>query len=401
MNLNLHISDFNYPLPAERIAQYPPAERDFSKLLIFKGAQGITHDRFINISNYLTGNSLLVFNNTRVIHARLLFTSDSGSTIEIFCLKPVEPAQYETVFKKTGECIWECMVGNLRRWKGQVLQQYINDGKKSIVLRAEILSKTRYGHHIRFSWSDSSTTFGELLESIGLIPLPPYIKRHPVDTDTYRYQTIYACKDGSVAAPTAGLHFTEAILEQLQNMNIRSANITLHVGAGTFLPVKYERIEDHPMHAEEFAVSLSTLEILLNHTGPLVAIGTTTVRTLESLFWLGMKIIKTGSVSPELDQWEPYGMREELNKKESLEALCHYLIQNHQNELIARTRIMIIPGYRYRLVDQIITNFHQPRSTLLLLVAAFIGEDWKRVYQYALDNNFRFLSYGDSSLLVP
>jgi len=401
MDLRLHISDYNYSLPAERIAQYPAAERDFSKLLIYKGEQAIQHDRFNRVSHYLAENSLVVFNNTRVIHARILFTSDTGSTIELFCLRPVDPEDYETAFSKTGECTWECLVGNLRKWKGRCLKQYISDGKQSLEVRAEMLSRSLSGYRIRFSWSDASLPFRELLEKAGIIPLPPYIKRLPVDTDNYRYQTIYARNEGSVAAPTAGLHFTESILNQLQEKNIRSATITLHVGAGTFLPVKTETIADHPMHAEAFAVTPGTLEILLHHNGPLVAVGTTTVRTLESLYWLGAKLITTGSASSELDQWEPYRMKARISKKESLEALYTYLLQHKLEEFTASTRIMIIPGYQYRLVDQLITNFHQPRSTLLLLVAAFIGEDWKRVYQYALENNFRFLSYGDSSLLIP
>jgi S-adenosylmethionine:tRNA ribosyltransferase-isomerase len=401
MNPHLHIHDYDYLLPAEKIAQYPAAERDFSKLLIYKGDEALKQDRFINISNYLTGNTLIVFNNTRVIHARLLFTSNTGSIIELFCLKPVDPAAYENAFKKTGECIWECLVGNRRKWKGQELKQYINNGRTSLELRAEMISQTSYGYLIKFSWSDPSFPFGEVMEKAGIIPLPPYIKRSAIETDNHRYQTVYARNEGSVAAPTAGLHFTEAILKRLQDKNIRSTNLTLHVGAGTFLPVKAERILDHPMHAEEFAVSLHTLEILLNHEGPLVAVGTTTVRTLESLYWLGAKLVKTGSVSLEVDQWEPYYWNDSCQKKESLEALYNYLILNHLEEITASTRIMIIPGYQYRLIDQLITNFHQPRSTLLLLVAAFIGEDWKRVYQYGLDNNFRFLSYGDSSLLIP
>jgi S-adenosylmethionine:tRNA ribosyltransferase-isomerase len=401
MHLNLHISDYDYSLPVERIAQFPVAERDCSKLLIYRGRQAITHDRFLNIINYLSGDSLVVFNSTRVIHARILFTSNTGSTIEIFCLKPADPEDYETAFGKPGECVWECLVGNLRKWKDQVLLQSINDGINSLNLKAEKLAKSNYGYRIRFSWSDPSMPFGEVLEKAGMIPLPPYIKRPPVETDNFRYQTVYARNDGSVAAPTAGLHFTDGILTQLQRMNIPAAEIVLHVGAGTFLPVKAERIIDHPMHAEQFTVSLRILEVLMNHTGPVVAVGTTTVRTLESLYWLGTKFIQTGSVSRELDQWEPYHMPSLIGKRKALEALCDHLVQNKQNEFTARTRIMIIPQYRYRIINQLITNFHQPRSTLLLLVAALIGQDWKKVYNYALENNFRFLSYGDSSLLIP
>jgi S-adenosylmethionine:tRNA ribosyltransferase-isomerase len=344
MNLQLHINDFDYLLPAEKIAQHPAAERDFAKLLIYKRKEGLTQDRFINIANYLTENALVVFNNTRVIHARILFTSKAGSTVEIFCLKPLDPATYENALRKAGECIWECLVGNLRKWKGQELKQYLSNGKASLELRAEILSGTPYGYRIRFSWSDPSIPFGEVLEIAGIIPLPPYIKRPAVETDNHRYQTVYARNEGSVAAPTAGLHFTETILKQLQDKEILSTNLTLHVGAGTFLPVKAEKITDHPMHAEDFAVSRPALEIVLNHKGPLVAVGTTTVRTLESLYWLGIKLIKTGSFSPELDQWECYQSDAKCSKKESLEALYNHLVQNHWHEITASTRIMIVPG---------------------------------------------------------
>ncbi|MBN1416947.1 MAG: S-adenosylmethionine:tRNA ribosyltransferase-isomerase [Bacteroidales bacterium] len=401
MNLQLHISEFEYNLPAERIALFPAAERDFSKLLLYERGQAITHDRFRNLANHLTQNTLLVFNDTRVIHARILFTSNTGNTIELFCLKPVDPSDYETAFKETGECIWECLVGNLRKWKDPMLIQYIHDGKRSLELKAEMLSKTSYGYLIRFSWPDSSVTFGEVLERAGIIPLPPYIKRPPVETDDYRYQTIYAKDEGSVAAPTAGLHFTEDVLLQLRNKNILSTGLILHVGAGTFLPVKSGFIIDHPMHAEQFSVQRKTLEILLNHSGSITAVGTTTVRTLESLYWLGNKLSNTGKLNKTIDQWEPYEIEGTLIARESIEILHDYMLINGLEEITASTRIMIIPGYKYQIVDQLITNFHQPRSTLLLLVAAFIGEDWKKVYQYALENDFRFLSYGDSSLLIP
>jgi S-adenosylmethionine:tRNA ribosyltransferase-isomerase len=401
VNSQLCISDFDYTLPVERIAPFPAVERDLSKLLLYNGEQAITHDRFRNIAKYLSENTLLVFNNTRVIHARILFKSVTGSTIELFCLNPVKPAEYETAFKKTGECIWECLVGNLSRWKGEFINRYVPDGKRILELKAEKLLKRSNGYHIKFSWSDQTLTFGELLEKAGIIPLPPYIKRKPVKTDNHRYQTIYARHEGSVAAPTAGLHFTAGILQQLQDKHIESANLTLHVGAGTFLPVKTELISDHAMHAEQFSVSRKTIEILLNHSGLLTAIGTTTARSLESLYWLGNHLKNTGSNNFILDQWEPYETNGNIDKRESLEILYTYLKRKHLDELTASTRLMIIPGYRFRLVNQLITNFHQPRSTLLLLVAAFIGKDWKNVYQYALENNFRFLSYGDSSLLIP
>ena len=399
--MNLSIKDYDYTLPAARIAPFPATERDLSKLLLYNGSHAITHDLFRNIAGYLPDNALLVFNNTQVIHARILFTSTTGSTIELFCLKPIDPAAYETAFKKTGECIWECMVGNLRRWKENSIKRSLTNGKKTLEITAERLSKTNNGYHIKFSWSDPTLTFGELIENAGIIPLPPYIKRQPVEADNCRYQTVYARKEGSVAAPTAGLHFTDKILRQIKDKNIQDTYLTLHVGAGTFIPVKTDRITDHIMHTEQFSVSRKTLEILINHSGPLIATGTTTVRTLESLYWLGIKLKDTGSVDFMVGQWEPYENDVSINKRESLKALSNFLVQNHLDEFTASTRIMIIPGYKYRLVDQMITNFHQPRSTLLLLVAAFIGEDWKKVYEYALANEFRFLSYGDSSLLIP
>jgi S-adenosylmethionine:tRNA ribosyltransferase-isomerase len=398
----LNIKDFDYNLPEDSIAFFPVDERDQSKLLIFNGKKFIKQDKFSNISHYLPGQSLLVFNNTRVIHARFIFENPTGSKIEVFCLKPVDPLAYENALKSTDKCSWECMIGNLRKWKDTPLKHSIIKGKKVSQLTATRLTRTDNGFVVRFSWDDKTMTFGEIMDKVGLIPLPPYIKRQPVRLDNERYQTVYASHEGSVAAPTAGLHFTDAVFKEFTGKKLRQVDITLHVGAGTFLPVKSDLITDHAMHAEQFSVSRKTLKILLDHSGPIIAIGTTTVRTLESLFWLGMKSKKVPSGEELfLDQWEPYEPWGTITVRESLENLLTLLIQNNLTELTATTRIMIVPGYKFRLVDQLVTNFHQPRSTLLLLVAAFIGEGWKEVYAYALANDFRFLSYGDSSLLIP
>jgi S-adenosylmethionine:tRNA ribosyltransferase-isomerase len=398
----LNIKDFDYDLLEDSIAFFPADERDQSKLLIFNGKKSIKQDKFSNISHYLPDQALVVFNNTRVIHARFMFENSTGSKIEVFCLKPLNPIAYENALKSTDECSWECMIGNLKKWKETPLKHSIIKGNKVPQLTATRLSGTDNGFIVKFSWDDKTMTFGEIMDKVGLVPLPPYIKRQPVYSDNERYQTVYASHEGSVAAPTAGLHFTDAVFKQFSSNNIRQVDITLHVGAGTFLPMKSNLITDHAMHAEQFSVSRKTLEILLNHSGPIIAIGTTTLRTLESLFWLGMKLKRLPSDGELfLDQWEPYEDCGTITVRESLESLLTLLIRNNLRELTATTRIMIVPGYKFRLVDQLVTNFHQPRSTLLLLVAAFIGEGWKDVYAYALANDFRFLSYGDSSLLIP
>ena len=397
----LNINDYDYDLPEDRIAFFPVDERDQSKLLLYDGRKPITQDRFHNIASHLPGNTLLIFNNTRVIHARFVFCNATGSRIEVFCLKPINPAAYETSLKTTGECTWECMIGNLRKWKDVSHRQSLFHGNRELRLTVTRLSKSENGFLVRFSWDDKTMTFGEVMNRAGLIPLPPYIKRPLVMTDNERYQTVYASHEGSVAAPTAGLHFTDTVLRHFQARGIKQVNITLHVGAGTFVPVKSDRITDHAMHAEQFSVTRQTLETILNHNGPIVAVGTTTLRTLESLYWLGVKSEHSSSPALFVDQWEPYKENKAMSPAESLKKLKEYLIRNNLAELTATTRIMIVPGYRFRLVSQLITNFHLPRSTLLLLVAAFIGEDWKKVYQYALANDFRFLSYGDSSLLIP
>lgn len=397
----LNTEDFNYALPEDRIPYFPVVERDHSKLLIYDGSRPIQQAEFSHIAQYIPDKALLVFNNTRVVHARFIFEVTTGSKIEVFCLKPVNPVGYENSLKASGECIWECMIGNLKKWKDAPLKHPIVKGTSLSQLTATRLSATANGFLVRFSWDDETMAFGEIMDRIGLVPLPPYIKRQPVATDNDRYQTVYAIHNGSVAAPTAGLHFTDAVLRQFHAKGIRQVNITLHVGAGTFLPVKSQRVADHTMHAEQFTVSQQALEELWGHSGPVTSIGTTTMRTLESLFWLGIKLQQASSATLFIDQWEPYESRKIMNVKESLENLINHLIRHNLKELTATTRMMIVPGYRFQVVDQLITNFHQPRSSLLLLVAAFIGEDWKKVYDYALHHDFRFLSYGDSSLLMP
>jgi S-adenosylmethionine:tRNA ribosyltransferase-isomerase len=350
---------------------------------------------------YLPDHSLLVFNNTRVIHARLLFRTDSGSLVELFLLKPHEPAAYDMALRKTGECIWECMVGNLKKWKQPLLRQSTVYGEKRMEVSAEKYAVIGHAYLIRFSWSDEALSFGEIIERTGLVPLPPYIKRKAVVSDDERYQTVYSLHQGSVAAPTAGLHFTDRVIRDLERKNIIKSNILLHVGAGTFLPVKNDRANDHIMHSEQFTVTIDFLDRLLKYKGAVVAVGTTSVRTLESLYWIGVNLKRTGSFNGLLDQWAPYQTDGNLNLKEALQEVIAYLRNKRMDQLTANTSLMIVPGYKFRVVNQLITNFHQPRSTLLLLVAAFIGDDWKKVYDYALGNDFRFLSYGDSSLLVP
>jgi S-adenosylmethionine:tRNA ribosyltransferase-isomerase len=396
----INIDEYRYDLPDGRIAQYPLAERDLSKLLIYKGKR-ISHDIFRNIIHYLEPASLIVFNDSKVIHARIRIRKPTGSVIEIFCLNPAEPADYEKAFSSTGECTWECMVGNLKKWKTDVISQLITINDKKIELTIRKKTKIQGGYNITFSWNDTTITFGELIEHSGMVPLPPYIKRKPLEEDNQRYQTIYACHNGSVAAPTAGLHFTDDILEQFKQKNINTEKFTLHVGAGTFIPVKAGRIEDHLMHAEYFIVSRKTLETLIENSAPVIAVGTTSVRALESLYWLGINMKNNNSQPFYIQQWIPYESEENISAKKSLSLIIEYMIKHNLNEIKASTRLLIVPGYSFRYVNQLITNFHQPGSTLLMLVAAFIGSDWKRVYDYALQHDFRFLSYGDSSLLIP
>lgn len=398
--LNIHIEDYNYNLPDERIAKYPLDRRDSSKLLVYKDGI-IKDDIFYNLANYLPDNSLMVFNNTKVIQARLHFKKSTGAQIEIFCLEPHSPNDYQLNFQQTHKCSWVCLVGNLKKWKDGELIKEIDINGERLEITAKRIQSHGDSHIIEFEW-DKSVSFSEILDVAGELPIPPYLNRDTEEKDKQTYQTVYSKVDGSVAAPTAGLHFTPEVFYSLKNKDIKTAEITLHVGAGTFKPVKSEQIADHVMHAEFISVKKEIIEQLLNHPGKIIAVGTTSVRTLESLYYIGQVLGNTKHPDAlKVSQWQPYQGEETITVKQSLENIISYLDDNKLSSLIAETQIMIAPGYTYRIVDGIVTNFHQPKSTLLLLVSAFVGDtNWKNIYQHALENNFRFLSYGDSSLLL-
>lgn len=395
----INISDYNYPLPEDRIAKYPLSERDFSKLLIYRNGE-ITESIFKSIPEYLPEGHLMVFNDTKVVPARLHFQRDSGAHIEIFCLEPVQPEEYVSMFASTGSCQWKCIVGNVKRWKGDTLHVYNpeNDSRlSSINLKADLIERNGETSVVRFSWT-GETQFSAVLEACGQVPIPPYLNRDTEEIDLERYQTLYARHRGSVAAPTAGLHFTERVLESLAEKDISVQKVCLHVGAGTFLPVKSEQVSEHTMHREPFVITIGFLKELIGRLGKVIAVGTTSVRTLESLYYLGVSCIENGR--PEtVGQWAPYSRDYEYSTSQALEALVAYMEKNGMESLQTGTRIIIVPGFRFRIVDVLVTNFHQPQSTLLLLISAFVGGDWKSIYDYALGNGFRFLSYGDSSLL--
>ena len=400
MERNIDINDFDYPLPDERIAKFPLERRSDSKLLIYRNGD-ISQSHFHSLAEQLPVGSLLVFNNTKVIRARVIMHKPSGARIEVFCLEPHRPADYEHAFTVKGECEWSCIVGNLKKWKeGQIGIDFDFEGTPCH-LRAEIAERGEREHIVRFTW-DVDLTFGQLLEYLGRIPIPPYLNRESEEIDLTRYQTVYSKFEGSVAAPTAGLHFTDEMIAQMRADGFVFDEVTLHVGAGTFLPVKSDNAAEHPMHTEDFEVRLATLENLLAHNGDITAVGTTSVRTLESLPVLGWRIRQGGEPDAErvIGQWESYDIPADYTGREVLEDLIGYMQRNGLERLKAATQIMITPlGFRFRIVSRIVTNFHQPKSTLLLLVSAYIGDDWRRMYRYALDNDFRFLSYGDSSLL--
>ncbi len=398
------INDFDYHLPDEKIAKYPLKKRDKSKLLIYRKKRQIKHDLFENLSHYLPDGSLLVFNNTRVIHARLLFQKFTGALIEIFCLKPIEPIDYTMAFQSTNKCKWECIVGNLKRWKDDCLNREINIFGNEFELSARKVKKAGKYLEIEFLWNHPQVSFGEILEYAGEIPIPPYLKRKAVNLDKETYQTIYSKINGSVAAPTAGLHFTENVLNLVHNKGIQAIELTLHVGAGTFQPVKTKLVMGHIMHKEELFISIDAIEKLNRNFGNIISVGTTSLRTLESLYWLGVKL-ETGAFSMNdkliLNQWDCYEFASNLSVSNALTNLVNYLKSTKKYYLNASTELMIVPGYNFKMVKGIITNFHQPKSTLLLLISALVGDEWKEIYTYALENNFRFLSYGDSSLLIP
>lgn len=401
MQRHIDINDFDYPLPDERIAKFPLAERSDSQLLIYRNGE-IAKSHFRALAEHLPVGSMLVFNNTRVIRARLIMHKESGARIEVFCLEPHSPSDYEHAFSVKGCCEWSCIVGGVKKWKqGEIAINFDYEGTPSS-LRATLVERGAREHIVRFEW-DLDLTFGQLLEYLGRIPIPPYLNRDSEAIDLTRYQTVYSKFEGSVAAPTAGLHFTDAMIEQMRATGFEFGEVTLHVGAGTFLPVKSDNAAEHPMHTEHFEVTLSLLERLLAHEGDVTAVGTTSVRTLESLPVLAWRIHQSGNPDADrtIGQWEAYDIPAEYSGRDVLEELIAYMKREGMDRLKASTQIMITPlGFRFRIVKRIITNFHQPKSTLLLLVSAYLGDDWRRMYQYALENDFRFLSYGDSSLLI-
>ena len=397
----IHIEDYNYNLPDERIAKYPLPDRSSSKLLVYRDGNVIS-SVFSKIPEFLPENSLMVFNDTKVVPARLHFQRRSGAHIEIFCLEPVQPNEYVTMFATSGSCRWHCIVGNVKRWKGDTLSLYNPESDpvvSSMDLQANLIERMGETSIVEFSWKDGSP-FSKVLECCGSIPIPPYLNRDTESIDNERYQTLYARFRGSVAAPTAGLHFTDKVLEDIKLRGIDEQTVCLHVGAGTFLPVKSSLVREHTMHREPIVVTLSLIEKLIRRDKPVIAVGTTSVRTLESLYYIGIKCIEQGQPS-DVDQWEPYSRDYPWSLEESLQAIASYLKNNNIDELKVGTRIIIVPGFKFRIVDMLVTNFHQPQSTLLLLVSAFLHGDWKKVYDYALSHDFRFLSYGDSSLLIP
>ena len=392
----LSISDYNYPLPEERIAKYPLPERDHSKLLIYKDGE-VREDHFFRVGDYIPAHSLLVYNNTRVIQARLVFHKPSGARIEIFCLEPLAPHDYQLSLSSTEGCTWKCMIGNAKKFRETAINMPLQVAGGNVVLRATKGEQTGNTFAVTFSW-EGGLSFAEILDAVGELPIPPYLNRPTEERDKTTYQTVYSRIKGSVAAPTAGLHFTEAVLADLRQRGIKTTELTLHVGAGTFQPVKTEDANLHTMHTEIIAVPRQAIVDILANLGHIVAVGTTSMRTLESLYFLGCLLL-CGDRSLHVPQFMPYEQEWTLSTEEALQALLAYLDETHQDTLHAETQIMIKPGYRFRVVEQLITNFHQPKSTLLLLVSAFVGEDWKKIYDYALAHDFRFLSYGDSSIL--
>jgi S-adenosylmethionine:tRNA ribosyltransferase-isomerase len=399
---HLSILDFTYNLPNERIANYPLQQRDLSKLLIYRQGN-ISEDIYRNIDQQIEPGTLLVFNNTKVVQARIFFENDKGATIEIFCLEPVgDYTEMVTAMAAKNKVQWKCMVGRASKWREKLLHK---DLSNNTILSAEIVSKSEEGFIIELSWNNPQLTFAEILEEAGVMPIPPYIKRESDETDATRYQTVYAKHDGSVAAPTAGLHFSKEVLEKLEQKKIDLAYVTLHVGAGTFKPVKSETMDGHTMHHEWIEVTPALITLLINHLEKgIVAVGTTSMRTIESLYWMGVKALRNPAINIselEVSQWEPYETVANFSAAEALNALLKWLTDRELEKLICKTQIIIAPPYKLKVATGLVTNFHQPQSTLLLLVAAIVGDDWKRMYDYALNNNFRFLSYGDGSIIHP
>ena len=403
---HIRIIEFNYPLPDERIAKFPLPVRDQSKLLLYRHGE-VTEDIFTSLPDYLPANSLMIFNNTKVIQARLHFHKETGALIEVFCLEPVQPNDYALNFQQTEHAAWLCMIGNLKKWKEGVLKREITVKGKPLTLTAERGACHGTSHWVDFRWNNPEITFADILEVFGELPIPPYLNRETQESDKETYQTVYSKIKGSVAAPTAGLHFTPRVLDALREKGVALEELTLHVGAGTFKPVKSEEIEGHEMHTEYISVNRSTLEKLVAHEGKAIAVGTTSVRTLESLYHIGVTLLHNPNATEEdlhVKQWQPYETALETAATpavDALQAIIAYLDLHHMETLHSSTQIIIAPGYEYRIVKAMVTNFHQPQSTLLLLVSAFLHGDWRKIYDYALAHDFRFLSYGDSSLLIP
>ncbi len=400
---HIHISDYNYPLPDERIAKYPLPVRDQSKLLVYRHGE-VSESVFTSLPDYIEPGQLMIFNNTKVIQARLHFRKETGALIEIFCLEPIQPNDYALNFQQTKHAAWLCMIGNLKKWKEGSLHKAMTVKGKDLTLTATKGECRGTSHWIDFEWNNLEVTFADILEVFGELPIPPYLNRETQESDKETYQTVYSKIKGSVAAPTAGLHFTQRVLDALQSKGVDLEEVTLHVGAGTFKPVKSTEIEGHEMHTEYISVNKSIIEKLIAHGGEAIAVGTTSVRTLESLYYIGDTISRNADATEEelhVKQWQPYETHTTLTAVESLKQILNYMNRHGMETIHSSTQIIIAPGYEYHIVKRIVTNFHQPQSTLLLLVSAFVNGDWHKIYDYALAHDFRFLSYGDSSLLIP
>lgn len=396
----IYIDEYDYALPDERIAKYPLPRRDSSKLLFYRQGE-IQESVFSNIGTFIPENTLLVYNNTRVIQARMLFQKITGAQIEIFCLEPDSPADYAQSLGSVHSCTWKCMIGNLKKWKEGALIKKLSMANEECELKATLVSSVGNTHKVHFEWNNDEIHFADILENAGELPIPPYLHRKTEESDLTNYQTVYSRIKGSVAAPTAGLHFTDEVFESLAQKNIRPEEVTLHVGAGTFQPVKTRDIAEHHMHTEVISVQRKTIENLIANFGHIVAVGTTSVRTLESLYYIGLQLKEgKGGDMLRVSQWAPYNTENEYDTCEMLQEILKYLDRMQTDTLHADTQIMIRPGYKFRVINGMITNFHQPKSTLLLLVSAFVDGNWKSIYDYAMSNSFRFLSYGDSSLLL-
>lgn len=398
---NISVKDFSYNLPEEKIAKYPLERRDQSKLLVWQNGK-ISDQVFNELPQLLPANSTLFFNNTKVIRARLLFQKETGANIEIFCLDPFEPSDYQIAFQETEKCTWHCMIGNQKKWKSGILKRFLEIDGQTIILSAEKI-ETSDKKLVKFSWDNADFEFSRIIEHAGILPIPPYLNRNTEESDLTRYQTVYSKIKGSVAAPTAGLHFTENVFEKLREAGHKTAELTLHVGAGTFQPVKSETIEGHEMHSEQIYITRELISQIRDCEYCTIAVGTTTIRTLESIYWLGYQVASkeiTDIENLKVSQWEPYATKNEISVDESLNALLKLMDIHKTDHLSVSTQIIIAPGYEFKIIDGMLTNFHQPQSTLLLLISAFLGESWKTIYDHALQNEYRFLSYGDSNLYL-